>query len=1095
MSISPVYAAPLQHHSTVLPPPTETTPVSPAGMGTTASPHETALLNAYLAAVQRKVLRNDAGLVKVPPQSTLGQWLELYRAQVEHPVVQGWMRDQKIDPSALLSIDPFKGTLSAEVDGKAKTFSLSDTSGWGQVSGPLLAAAKVIAPEDKGALRVRFGDGFTQVSAKVVANFQGIALPKNRSQASEQIRHLAHQKAFDPVPSDDRLRPASSRSAQALEVQKANAAKFYSSAPQALEYKRLAVDVATNLPNTRAEAKKWAEKLIFELTGKHVDADTIYLNRFKNANTPFSQATATVTGWEHPNEEPYSSLSLPDALLKNFNEHDGVPGNLDQEAGLYLVGAGQSEKGGYGAHNQFPLTPSALMHASWKTDFQAQMTQKIDNFWDARSEDYSTAIKGEFVYQARKQIKANDAKPAAERALQPPEHQLTREDYRLVMGAASNLPLDEHSPLSVEQLKAKAPVKGIVQAHAFNIHGFASSDMLRFSGADGRQVLYMPGAEPAFLRFDSREKLDQWVVDQTKAPKKREALLSHFPLAYRQDHEAGFAARAAKVLMPLLWFSHVGDKTEGLDTLFEKMASGKLKGPGIDDGHSKVEGDVFATLTTATKERMKSDADVVIKSNSEVIRDTWLNDITVAASLLAKLAPIAAPVAGAAVITGLAEVVLGVEKNSSGDTEAERKDGASKAFDGVLNTLFSIGASGSVEDPFMTPEEKPGIPISSERPKVETPQTPPEVDRIRPSLSGNISAHAVSNGEQLLKNATRNGKGIYQVKDPVSGADHWYIRYADSTGARQVYEIKGDFKLSNDYVQIINRETGRPVLTVHSDGNGEWVHAAANGGVRWPWQRASSPTPSDSLDSQFSDLFADVDEQAVKQAKTFDTYLNVDEATPYSVSTRGYEDHGVLKRKLNLSWEGPEEKVEIYESEKASPTNYSNSHYSPNFILDLNRNDYTVIKASKNGEEVLPLNAGGGSAEAIRQNRIQQFESAIPNADLRARISEVAHQGSVFPANAELIKTLKEGYGAKASDTSYFVDYDPLQNEATVRVVAKWYINDLTGDNPRAIPDIEATTTRTFTIRESNEVTGDAYVIDDHAPTRLEVSVPADLPK
>jgi hypothetical protein len=659
--------------------------------------------------VQRKVLHNDAGLVKVPSQSTLGQWLELYRAQVEHPVVQQWMRDQKINTSTPLSIDPFKGTLSAEVDGKAQTFSLSDTSGWGQISGPLLAAATVIAPENKGPLRVRFGDGFTLVSAKVVANFEGITLPKNPSQARDQIRHLQHQNAFDPIPADDRVRPANRRSAHALEVQKANAAKFYSSAPQALEYKRLAVDVATHLPNTRAQAKQWAEKLIFELTGKHVDADTIYLNRFKSANTPLTQATATVTGWEHPNEEPYSSLSLPDALLKNFNEHDGVPGNLDQEAGLYLVGAGQGAKGGYGAHNQFPLTPSALMHASWKTDFQAQMTQKIDSFWSAHTENYETAIKGEFAYQARKQLKTYEGKQTAEQALQAPEHRFTREDYRLVMGAASNLPLDENAPLTLAQLKAKAPVNGIVHTHALNIQGFTSSDIVRFSAADGgRQVLYIPGAEPSFLRFDSMERLNQWVVDQTKDPKKREALVAHFPLSYRQDHEEGFTAKAAKVLMPVLWFTHVGEKTEGLDTLLEKISNGTLNGPAINDSHAAIEGDVFSTLATAAKERMNSDADVVIKSNGEVIRDTWLNDVTAAAGLLAKLAPIAAPVAAAAVAVGLAELVLGEEKHASGDTLEERKDGASKAFDGLLNILFSVGGfAAEAKDPFAAPAPPP----------------------------------------------------------------------------------------------------------------------------------------------------------------------------------------------------------------------------------------------------------------------------------------------------------------------------------------------------------------------------------------------------
>lgn len=394
------------------------------------------------------------------------------------------------------------------------------------------------------------------------------------------------------------------------------------------------------------------------------------------------------------------------------------------------------------------------------------------------------------------------------------------------------------------------------------------------------------------------------------------------------------------------------------------------------------------------------------------------------------------------------------------------------------------------EVPTITEEPQPGTSRGTDpfKPPATTPL--PKPLPIRP-----ISQYAVPDAEELIKNATRDAMGVYRMTDS-TGAYRQFVRITDETHTSRVFEIHFQHRSGSEFAGVINPKTGRVVSVVTPGNNGEWARVAGDGGLKWPWQRGSSPTPSNSLNSQFSDLFAEVDEQAVTQAKKFDEYLNVDEATPYSVSTRGFEDNGVLKRKLNLSWQGrTDDRVEIYDSEKAAHTEYSASDYSPNFILDLNRSDYSVIKASKEGDIVLPLNAKGSSAEMIRQNRIKQFEEAIPDADLRARISEVAHQGSVFPANAELLNTLKEGYGAKASGTSYFVDYDPLKNETTVRVVAKWYINDLTGDNPRVIPDIEATTTRTFTIRESNEISGDRYLIDDVASTLMEVSVPADLPE
>src|SRR3990167_53202 len=106
----------------------QATPASSPPTPKAVQPDETALLKAYLEAVQRKVLHGNAGLITVPPQSTLGQWLGLYRMHVENAVVQGWLREQHFAPDTLLSINPSTGTLSAEIECKTKTFHLSDRS-------------------------------------------------------------------------------------------------------------------------------------------------------------------------------------------------------------------------------------------------------------------------------------------------------------------------------------------------------------------------------------------------------------------------------------------------------------------------------------------------------------------------------------------------------------------------------------------------------------------------------------------------------------------------------------------------------------------------------------------------------------------------------------------------------------------------------------------------------------------------------------------------------------------------------------------------------------------------------------------------------
>ncbi|WP_330210352.1 dermonecrotic toxin domain-containing protein [Pseudomonas sp. AM4(2022)] len=487
-------------------------------------------------------------------------------------------------------------------------------------------------------------------------------------------------------------------------------------ARQKVRYRQLLQATHAALPRVRDEAKQWAQAMVLKLTGLKVDADTLFLNRFQQA-----QSANTVTDWEHLGEEPTVSQALPDALLSNFNEHDALPGVLDQQAGLYTVGRGQSTLGGYGAHNQFALAPSQLMHESWKSDFQAHMTEKLERFWRDHGDDYRTSLKGEFVYQAREQLKAYERASPAERLKIPAEQRFTRDDYRLVMGAASNLPLDENQPLTVDQLRAMAPVEGRTLIHVFDINGLAAHDILRFTATDygshgqlrdrrdGVQVLYMPGHKPAFLRFDSLDAMDQWVAEQGRHADTRKALESHFSLRDRQDSDLGFWSDFKSFI--------TGDtrSNKGADSAIRYLASGywdTVEGTVIDSANVRIHGDVFSVIKDATRERMSRDADVMIKSDSEVTRDTWLNDLTVAAGLAAKFAVIGEPVAvGFAAATGLVEAELGVEQSITGDTQEERKHGSTAALDGALNELFAI-VGGTVKEPAF--EQPATIPLTRE---------------------------------------------------------------------------------------------------------------------------------------------------------------------------------------------------------------------------------------------------------------------------------------------------------------------------------------------------------------------------------------------
>ncbi|MFI7801361.1 dermonecrotic toxin [Pseudomonas sp. DD1] len=691
---------------------------------------------------------------------------------------------------------------------------------------PALQAAKIqLAPD------AQHPGPTMEVSLAQYITANGWSIPQNR-EGLIQLRQTVSA-----------LAPTSPSNAYAVITERAAKANV-----EKTKFKKIVLDTAVAFPDVRKEAKKRAEEIVFGLTGIHVDADKTYLNRFNS-----SQSGQTATGWEHMKEEPSSSISLTDAVLKNFSEYDGIPGTLDSEAGLYKDGPGQSAKAGYGAHNEIPLAPSAFMKALWKSDFQTTMSAKIDSFWKDHADGYRTVQKGIFIYRAGEQLKAQEAKLPAERALQPPEHQLTRSDYKRLMKAVTGAEIAEDQPMTVEKLQATSPVTGDVQVHAFDINGFQSSDILRFtlpaeglqkdaSGRlDGVQILYIPDAKPAFLKFASLEKMDQWVSDQGKTPQTRKALESHFSLADRQNSESGgFGTAFFNAIVPLgSLISEIRPKN-GVDSSLEYLSTDSVsnqEGNVIDRSNIAIKGDVFSHMADSGQQRMRNDADTAIKSNSEVTRDTWLNDISVGAELLVKLAPLAAPVAAAAVITSLTEVVLGTEKEISGDTQAERHDGASKTFDGMINTLFSsAGLSSNAADPFALPKEEPLAPEPSVESASEPAPDSPYVDadvsnRLQPSQTDNISAYAIADGESLLAKSTVNARGIYQYKNE-AGVDRWFIRYTDQSGIAKTYEIKGDFKLSDGYVQIIDPQTGKPVLTVETGADNQWRASKMLGGNR-----------------------------------------------------------------------------------------------------------------------------------------------------------------------------------------------------------------------------------------------------------------------
>ena len=281
------------------------------------------------------------------------------------------------------------------------------------------------------------------------------------------------------------------------------------------------------------------------------------------------------------------------------------------------------------------------------------------------------------------------------------------------------------------------------------------------------------------------------------------------------------------------------------------------------------------------------------------------------------------------------------------------------------------------------------------------------------------------------------------------------------------------------------------------DDTGVWQRRGVEGGAKWPWQRNPSPTPSDDAKTppKISDGFEILGDPKTSGAERLDEVLNYNSKTHYQESVSNFEEGGTAKQKLTVTWSVEENNFNVSPTEAAGPNEYGTTPYSQNFLKDLNRDRFTVVTKGNAGDTRVELDATGTASGETLQKRLQQFENAIPNSAMRARTSEIAHQGSVAPASGELaMNQLKDHVGFRGADTHYTIIYDPANNTAEVRVTAQIQLLDLDKD-AAVIPDMEVTAQRTLKIRESNELVddGNPYVVEKEAPFTLSVSSISDL--
>lgn len=255
----------------------------------------------------------------------------------------------------------------------------------------------------------------------------------------------------------------------------------------------------------------------------------------------------------------------------------------------------------------------------------------------------------------------------------------------------------------------------------------------------------------------------------------------------------------------------------------------------------------FDEIAKRQKDRSYADADTKITTDLDVSKRHVLEGFDKVAKAALFLAPLALVMPEVEIALSAYYLATGIITAGIGvDDEIRGKPGGIKRIVfGVLNAALIVaphilkgGSAGEaavndIKPPETIPEESP-MPDSGE----PTPSEPAPENEVEPNVnrpsgieSNDIKDYAVEDGEQLISGATPNANGIYHVKSS-SGEDRWLIKVSYDEHTTRVFEIKSNFKLGSDNVEIIDPFTRKTVITVRNVGDETWEAVRGQGGVK-----------------------------------------------------------------------------------------------------------------------------------------------------------------------------------------------------------------------------------------------------------------------
>jgi hypothetical protein len=525
----------------------------------------------------------------------------------------------------------------------------------------------------------------------------------------------------------------------------------------------------------------------------------------------------------------------------------------------YVVrGTGTSKDSVPNLSSKVSLTPQQFRDLVWETELITPYKSYLDTFWATHEKPYELLTKIALVQAALAQQK---------------DGSLSNEETRLVLRASGLQPGKPWSETSVKNLEAPYAKDPDVDVGLLSINGDVSTDLLYIIDKKTRldshgkpiktTLLHIPGNSSPLHRFDNPEAMKTWLADQAADPIKRTALLNHFT---KNDQDDKFFSDGVK------------QSLVGLGGWTEAQKPNALGFTSLSDWDSQryitlepLNGDPFKAMTQRQKERAYADADHDITTDGDVIKDAALKLAEAATATALLLTPLAfvMPEVGLALDAiytgaGITEVGVGIDDLAHGKSR-----GTDRIVFGVLNAVPGIAGSASKLDrgtasiESAVADEAIEAPNSPPTEDVTTPAPTEAANRLRPSESNNISAHAVEDGERLIEHATKNANNIYHLRE-ADGLDRWFIRHTDHSEIERVYELKSNFKLTDQYAEIIDPTSRQSIMTVHLDKEGIWVQLDKGAGINFPWN-ASNSSAKAQLAQDISRI--DKDENALSSAE------------------------------------------------------------------------------------------------------------------------------------------------------------------------------------------------------------------------------------